>query len=636
MGIFDFLKKNTKTNIVDNQDNKDYIFSAVHNAMKKNICDKFNPLELAKKFNLPIEDLEIDYWYDIIVERTKLDDLQSYTKETPINEKLSQNIKGHYDTYAIKFNRHDNTIKDVFDQMSVRVITFGHIYHNIKIHSENTFNTSFEGYLNKEGVDHQEFMSNINLMIMHARASLYSAIAYAMNHTISKNDIINWFPHFEEDKISLKSNSLDFMEIIFSDSKKKEYNPNASLQDKLNNEILDEDGIWTLEKIEEEMALVLYPIMADRNKLEFLKKHEIVVNNVPGNEYFFISNLVDKIFALISKDPNWTFENNAENRLYELRYNSENYKNLSISENSLFLEYAALELNAVDVFLSKKLNDYDLLNKENNFLGYEKLEQTISRCRLLVKYLGDLKLKISKKSEEKESQLVVNFEDTKDVENITYYKGKPFTGVGFRYHENSDVKESETNMVEGLKHGVFFEYSKDGNLDSWGLYNDDIFKCSIVFKDHKVYGDSVNINGANLLRGYIDGEIRLHFEEEDVWIVFSLDEIMGDNFNENSEDYEVLIQTNYAFMESGLKQYYMKNQDELWVPRFMLTLKNAKTYYDEKVFSGFHYDLYNNGKLNNLSSFQNGLLHGISRKYCPKGELEEINYWIDGEWYTGL
>lgn len=645
----DSKKNEVLDNVVDNQDNKDYIFSEVHNAMKKNICDKFNPLELAKKFNLPIEDLEIDYWYDIIVERTKLDDLHSYTKETPINEKLSQNIKGHYDTYAIKFNRHDNTIKDVFDQMSVRVITFGHIYQNLKTHSENTFNTSFKGYLNKEGVNHEEFMSNINLMIMHARASLYSSISYAMNHTISKNDIINWFPHFEEDKISLKSNSLDFMEIIFNDSKKEEYNPDAShhfsrvqiptLSDTLNNEVLDEDGIWTLEKIEEEMAVVLNQKMEAILSIEFLKKHEIVVNNVPGNEYVFISNLVDKIFDLINKDPNWTFKNNAENRLYDLRYNSEVYKNLSNSEHSFFLESAKFELNTIDVFLSKKLNDYDLLNKENNFLGYDKLDQTISRCRLLVNYLSDLNLKISKKSEENESVLRVNFDDTEDIGIVTHYKGKPFTGIAYHNHKDSDIKFDETNMIDGLKHGVFFEYSKDGSLDSWGLYKDDIFRCSIVFEVDKVYGDSININGSTLNRFYVDEEIRLNWKkegEEDVWVKFSLDEIMGDNFNEKSENYDVLIRTNYSFMEMGIKQYYMKDQDEVWVPGMIPEKKDDKVYHENKLFSGVCYGLHNNGKLKEYSSYSEGILNGVSKFFDKEGNLEEINYWIDGEWYTGF
>ena len=293
MGLFDFFKKNTKSNVVDNQSNKDYIFSALHNAMKKNICDKFNPLELAKKFNLPIENLEIDYWYDIVVERTKLDDVHSYSKETPINEKLKQNIKSHFDTYAIKFNSPDNTIEYLFDQMSVRVITFAHIYQNLKTHSENTFNASFESYLNREGVNHEEFMNNINLMIMHARASLYSSIAYAISHTITKNDIINWFPQFEEDKKSLKLWSPECLKIIFNESHNKTEqlsNDNDSDNASQSVDILLENFQRDIQQYSEIFNVIIdtsqsymknhnseYPSIKDVKKIE--EKEEILRNN---------------------------------------------------------------------------------------------------------------------------------------------------------------------------------------------------------------------------------------------------------------------------------------------------------------------------------------------------------------------
>jgi len=46
--------------------------------------------------------------------------------------------------------------------------------------------------------------------------------------------------------------------------------------------------------------------------------------------------------------------------------------------------------------------------------------------------------------------------------------------------------------------------------------------------------------------------------------------------------------------------------------------------------------LYNNGKLNELSTFSNGSLNGVSKKLDKEGKLEEINYWIDGQHYSGL
>jgi antitoxin component YwqK of YwqJK toxin-antitoxin module len=615
--------------------NKDYIFSAIYRAMKKNICEKFNPLELAKKFNLPIEDLEIDYWYDIIVKRAELDTAHSYKKETPINDKLSQNIEGHYDTYAIKFNKDDNTVGDIFDQMSVRVITFAHVYQNLKTHSEETFDESFKDYLNREGINLEEFMNSINLMIMHAKASLYSAIAYAMNHTISKNDIINWYPRFEEDRKSLKPFAPDCVKIIFDDSKKKEYNPKETYHDKISNEVYDKDGIWTIEIIEKEMAFILNE-MPERDGLEFLKTNEIDVNNVPGNEYFFIRNLVFILFDLISEDPNWTFKNNAQNRLYDLRYNSKNLKNISHSEYSLFLESAILELHNVDLFLSKKLNDYDSLNKENNFQGYEKLDQILTISRQVKNYLKDLKKDILIKEEGDDSIISINQDDMEDVGDITHYEGKPFNGIGFILHENGELK-LDCTFKDGLKHGGGSLFNDDGSIIKYQYYQDEVLRYDLDFEndcDNILTEDRVITRYFNE-GGYLTFGLKEDYED-DTPHKFLIDEIMSDNFNENSENYNLLIQSNYSFMEAGLKYYLNNDSNEVWVPGMIPEKKDDKIYYQDKLYSGVLYNLFNNGKLNELSTFRNGELNGISKKFNKEGKLEEINYWIDGQHYSGL
>ena len=117
---------------------------------------------------------------------------------------------------------------------------------------------------------------------------------------------------------------------------------------------------------------------------------------------------------------------------------------------------------------------------------------------------------------------------------------------------------------------------------------------------------------------------------------FLIDEIMSDNFNENSENYNLLIQSNYSFMESGLKYYLNNDSNEVWIPGMLAEKKDDKIYYQDKLYSGVCYSLYNNGKLNELSTFSNGSLNGVSKKLDKEGKLEEINYWIDGQHYSGL
>ena len=42
-----------------------------------------------------------------------------------------------------------------------------------------------------------------------------------------------------------------------------------------------------------------------------------------------------------------------------------------------------------------------------------------------------------------------------DVGIVTHFKGRPFTGVGFRLHENGELK-LECTFKDGLKHGKTF------------------------------------------------------------------------------------------------------------------------------------------------------------------------------------
>ena len=60
-------------------------------------------------------------------------------------------------------------------------------------------------------------------------------------------------------------------------------------------------------------------------------------------------------------------------------------------------------------------------------------------------------------------QLRVSFEETEDIGIVTHYKGKPFTGTGYRLFENGHLKY-ESEMLNGLKQGIHKEFSLEGKL----------------------------------------------------------------------------------------------------------------------------------------------------------------------------
>ena len=101
---------------------------------------------------------------------------------------------------------------------------------------------------------------------------------------------------------------------------------------------------------------------------------------------------------------------------------------------------------------------------------------------------SELKDKIkSKKNKVVLSKLRVNWDEMNDVGIVTYYKNKPFVGIGFSLHENGSVRE-EQEMVDGLKHGLGKLFLKNGEVACKINYVDDEFETE---KDKKKYQKSL-------------------------------------------------------------------------------------------------------------------------------------------------
>ncbi len=54
-------------------------------------------------------------------------------------------------------------------------------------------------------------------------------------------------------------------------------------------------------------------------------------------------------------------------------------------------------------------------------------------------------------------------------------------------------------------------------------------------------------------------------------------------------------------------------------------------YYEDKFYSGYLYDLYENNDTSILKSYFNGVEEGFQKKWYPKGQLEELRFYINGK-----
>ena len=666
-------------------DNKDFVFKAVFTAFKEHVIDNFNANKLVDQYNIPNSEIEalrisdINYWFDILIIRVEADAFASlgtmypYLDDAPNEEKLLKNIQGHFETYKLKHGNTNHTTRDVYEMMRARVLMYGYIYISTKKHINKTFTKSFASYLEKEGIYNEEFQDHVKLILSHTRAALYSAIAFAMHHKISKKDIISWFPEFEEDLKSLKEIDIDWQpecnikdiaegmgsdyedsddepvlahNILFNTSEQKNFNYEETYADKLSSEELDE--VWSLENIEKEFYEITDFSLFNERFDSIKNKNEEDVKSL--NAYYSDEMVINYTFVrnlcvyVESKPKGWTFKNNSENRLYDLRYKTpsstqdiKTHRDLSIS---------SLALSQTARFFAGKLNEFDNLGRKNNFIDYEIIDQIQTRCRIISNYIIEKgKDSINNKSN-KDSVSRVNFDDLKDIGIVTHYQGKPFTGIGFSLYDSGELV-TEVNMLNGLKEGISKDFDEDGIDWKTSFYEKNIIQ---VYSENTTYGvyDSglVKETGATVSRLY--GNNPDSDFKEDIWYFkpkenpddkedplfhFTEQELM--NLEEDSDIGKYLKVTNYSLMESGLKHFFKEDSNDRWVPGGALKREgdqdDADYYLDGKLFTGVAYDLHLNGKLSGIGCFNNGKQHGVCKDFDQNGKLDKSYFWIDGE-----
>jgi antitoxin component YwqK of YwqJK toxin-antitoxin module len=206
------------------------------------------------------------------------------------------------------------------------------------------------------------------------------------------------------------------------------------------------------------------------------------------------------------------------------------------------------------------------------------------------------------------SGLRVNYDETEDVENITHYKGNPFTGICYRLYENGNLQE-EFELLKGLKHGNFKKYFEDGQIQLEG-----------EFKDGNRDGNSKEF--------YENGGIKIEITAVDTKNPETYHEVSYKTYFENGKLYEDFNIVN-GEIHGDSKMYY-----ENGVLRLEGKMKNGKRdgqiiYYRQETTLmekslGF-------GTKEKVEFYKNGILDGPSMRYDEDGNYIDTTMYKNGE-----
>lgn len=691
MGIFDWFKGSSKNKDIEKYENekkrKQQKVKPIQKTdqrsiedLKNNIIKNFSSTAIVNNYNISVDEINISYWFEeIIMNRVDVDYFgckYPYSKNAPIEEKWIKNIQGHYDTYKKKYGE-DYSIRDIYELMRIRIIMYRYIYKSVKSYSYD---------LNKENIKNERLCEDLKLIECHAGASLYSCISYALYKTISKKDIIKWFPEFEEDlTLSVKKllnnwepnyifqegdkKPLTAIEILFNDNKKSNFSYEDNYNDRTSKEVKDKEGIWTEENIENELlesndlsefAEIIKEITKNYNEDKLQKFNNSIshyLKDMIRKNYIFVKNMCNYVEIKLTENENWTFKNNAENRLYELRYPLIN-NTFEIEEELPTLVFNSIQAAALRSICGKicnKLNEYDNLDRPQKFEGYEFMDQIQTRCRRIVKYLNEDNNRDYKINDVNNK---VKLSDCEDIGDVTHYNGKPLNGIACGYYKNGNT-EIEFNMLNGLKHGISREFDENGNCIRTIFYQNDEYKssiekdadaflhhCEISKNNNKFMNQPHNLAGMQLLRIHNDNKISFlkpYKTEEEIEKLMDVPTKELKNIIKDEPQVTAgILSINYMMAEAGLKYILIYNSDFNppaidcpLIPLKMLNKKDDKddteTFFNGKLFTGVGYELHISGYLSSTITFKNGKQNGISNEYDENGLIKTNYYWIDGE-----
>ena len=141
-------------------------------------------------------------------------------------------------------------------------------------------------------------------------------------------------------------------------------------------------------------------------------------------------------------------------------------------------------------------NEIEVLKNISDAMGYDQNNKLIKGLEAVKETFNstdgnvkEIKEKLDKIERDtlNEGRKRINWVEMEDVEIITHYKGKPFTGIAYGLHENGNVAE-ETEMLDGLKHGEQVLYYEDSSVYEVSYYENDLR----ISHDENTYCKKIN------------------------------------------------------------------------------------------------------------------------------------------------
>ena len=156
---------------------------------------EFDEAFFMDKYEMDEAEVEIEYWYGVILNRCTGIGSKDFTKtqNKDANQLMLEYIWGHAEEYEV--NHSDKSFEDKKRICLMRILCFGYIYKTLFEH-DNKLNEFNE---NNKFID-PEYKEDVLFRLIHAKASVYGTIKFALASNISENEIKEWFPSFEFDK----------------------------------------------------------------------------------------------------------------------------------------------------------------------------------------------------------------------------------------------------------------------------------------------------------------------------------------------------------------------------------------------------------------------------------------------------
>ena len=218
----------------------------------------------------PSDDLyDYPYWYGMIKQRAEID-LEKYNTDPKL--KIANLVWGHCDEYSKRLI--DESVEDKIVFSKPRIICYGKI---------NDLLTPLWLEILKKHSKETELWNRLENESYHAKASLYGAIKFALTNGISKSDVIEWYPNFEDSK-----------KLIMG------IDPMQSIREKINPNEKSDDRTYQLYELDEKEKDNLPFWFKEGNYIHFYKEGKTIVDS-KTNKSIVLNSLERSMFSCLTE-----------------------------------------------------------------------------------------------------------------------------------------------------------------------------------------------------------------------------------------------------------------------------------------------------------------------------------------------